>query len=171
VLQLDGTSADAETDDSVLDTTKSFTVSAWANLASTATSGVVASQDAIQASGFQLGYDASRHAWTFAMPTTDTASPTMVVAASTTAPTTGTWTHLVGTYNAISKTLTLYVNGLPVGTATDSTPIASAGLFALGRGQSAGTASSFFNGKISDAQAWNYTLAPDQATALDKQLF
>jgi hypothetical protein len=171
VLQLDGTSADAETADSVLDTTHSFSVSAWANLTSTATSGVVASQDATQTSGFQLGYDSSRHAWTFAMPTTDTATPTVVVAASTSAPATGAWTHLVGTYNAITNAITLYVNGVPVDTVGLTTPISSSGVFALGRGQSAGGATSFFNGEISDVQAWNYSLAPDQVTALDKQLF
>ena len=104
------------------------------------------------------------------MPTSDTTSPTMVVAASTTAPATGTWTHLVGAYNAISRTITLYVNGVPVSTVADNTPTASAGVFALGRGRLAGTAASFFHGDISDIQAWNYSLGPDQVTALDKQI-
>jgi hypothetical protein len=94
----------------------------------------------------------------------------MVVAASTTAPATGIWTHLVGSYNSVNDTITLYINGVSVSTVVDSAAIPSTGVFALGRGQSAGIASTFFNGKVSDVQAWNYSLTADQVSALAKQL-
>ena len=169
-LGLDGTTSYATTGSQVLTTTGSFTVSAWANLSSTSHNADIISQDATTTSGFALQYDATHNQWAFTMPTTNTTNPTLVQALSGAAPTTGTWTHLVGTYNATTHILALYINGKLAGTATNTTPINATGTLAIGRGQANTTATDFFPGTLSTTAAWNYTLTPTQITALYQQI-
>ena len=115
VLKLDGTSGYASTPKSVVDTTASFTVAGWANLSSTGHNAEIVSQDGTQNSEFTLQYDQADNRWAFGMAASDTAGASTVRAMSTSVPATGTWTHLVGTYNAITHVLSLYVNVLPAG--------------------------------------------------------
>jgi hypothetical protein len=93
-----------------------------------------------------------------------------VRALSTSAPATGTWTHLVGTYNAGTHVLALYVNGALAGTATDSTPWAANGSLAIGRGFASGANAEFFPGELSTVQAFNYALTAQQVAALYQRL-
>ncbi|HEY0807370.1 MAG TPA: LamG-like jellyroll fold domain-containing protein, partial [Pseudonocardiaceae bacterium] len=126
--------------------------------------------DGTTTSGFTLQYDATDNRWAFTMPTTDTTTPTQVRALSNAAPTTGTWTHLVGTYNATTHTLALYINGTLTGTATNTTPINATGTLAIGRGQTTAAPTDYFPGTLSNIAAWNYTLTPTQITALYQQV-
>ena len=125
---------------SVLNTTQSYSVSAWVNLASTAASQVVVGQKGTESSAFALQYDASAGHWGFARADTDVASPTVAEATSSTAATAGTWYHLVGTYNAASNAMTLYVNGRQAGTATGAAGWASTGDLVIGAGEASGAA-------------------------------
>lgn len=95
---------------------------------------------------------------------------TLIRALSPTAPTTNAWTHLVGTYNATTHAMSLYVNGTLAGTATDTTPIDATGVLAIGRGQTNTTPTDYFPGELSTVNAWNYTLTPTQITALYQQV-
>ncbi len=147
-----------------LTTTGSYTVSATTRNAD------IISQNGTQDSGFALQYDRADNQWAFTMPTTDTANPTYLKALSGTAPTTGTWTHLVGTYNAVTHTLSLYVNGALTGTATDTAPTNATGALTIGRGQANGTPTAYFPGELSTVQAWNYALTPTQIAALYQQI-
>src|SRR6185437_1586961 len=97
-------------------------------------------QDGNQASGFFLQYDAADNAWAFSRVATDAANPTPIRAHAATAPTTGTWTHLVGEYNSSTGAMSLYVNGAAAGSATDTTPFAANGPLAIGRGKYNGSA-------------------------------
>jgi hypothetical protein len=169
-LQLDGTSGYVATDGPALDTTKSYSVSAWVNLANTNNEADVVSQDGSQNSAFALKYDAAAKVWAFSMAASDTAGASQVKATSQFAPTTGTWTHLVGTYNATSGTLSLFVNGSAAGTAQNTTPFSASGPFAIGRGLASAANVGFFPGKISNVQAWSYALTPSQVLALDQQI-
>ncbi len=170
VMTLDGTNNEATTAGPVLTTTGSFTVSAWADVASTSHNADIISQDATNTSGFALQYDATDNQWAFTMPTSDTTTPTVIRALSGTAPATGAWTHLVGTYNAATHTVALYVNGTLTGTATNTTPINATGVLALGRGQANATPTDYFPGNLSTIAAWNYALTPTQITALYQQI-
>ncbi|QUQ67857.1 Concanavalin A-like lectin/glucanases superfamily protein [Kutzneria sp. CA-103260] len=169
-LQLDGSTGYVETGGPVLNTTKSFSVSAWANLANTSNDAVIASQDGSQNSAFTLKYDAAAQRWAFTMSATDTAGATQIKAVSQFAPTTGAWTHLVGTYNATTGTLSLFVNGAAQGTAHNTTPFTASGPLAIGRGLSNATNTGFFSGKLSNVQTWSYSLAPAQVLALNQQI-
>lgn len=170
VLQLDGTSGYASTPTPVVNTAASFTVAGWANLSGTGHNAEIVSQDGTQSSEFALQYDQADNRWAFGMATGDTAGASSVRALSTSAPATGTWTHLVGTYNAGTHVLALYVNGALAGTATDSTPWAANGSLAIGRGFASGANAEFFPGELSTVQAFNYALTAQQVAALYQRL-
>ena len=175
VLQLDGSTGDATASGAVLATNASFSVSAWVDLTALPTNDAdIISQDGTTNSGFALQYDAADQRWAFGMNTADTTGATMIRAKSQFAPTLNTWTHLVGIYNATTGSLALYVNGAADGTATDTSPYATPGPLAIGRGQTAGQTTGptgdFFPGYLSDVQTWSYAITPDQVGALYQQV-
>jgi hypothetical protein len=173
-LSFDGTTGYAASSSQVLNTTGSYSVSAWVKLSSLPTrNATVASQDGTQNSPFYLQYNyahAGSPRWALTFANTDTASPAFTFAGSTAAATANTWTHLVGTYNAATKTAQLYLNGSLTATATGVTSWSSANAFAIGRSLYNGGNTDFFPGLISTVQAWNYALTPNQVTALYQQI-
>ena len=63
--------------------------------------------------------------------------------------------------------MTLYVNGVQCGTtATDTTPFAATGPLAIGQGKWQGDLADWFNGSISDVQAYQRALSPSDISAL-----
>lgn len=151
------------------DTTGSFTVAAWALLTATA-GGVraVVSQAAGTANGFTLQYDPATGNWEFARPLTDTASPQVAVAGSGANATaaTGAWTFLAGTYDANTGTMTLYVNGVAAGTATDVTPVAAHGAFTVGSAKVNGAQGEWFDGQADTVQVYPRVLSPAEVSTL-----
>jgi RHS repeat-associated protein len=162
-----GTSSAISTNGPVANTTSSFSVSAWANLASTATWGDVASQQAGAASGFELQYDLADKAWSFTRDNTDTNGSTATFAHAATTPATGTWYHLVGVFDASSGAMTLYVNGTAAASATDSTPYNSFGPVTIGAGRYNSSLTSFFNGQIANVQIYPRALSASDVATLD----
>ncbi|HEY1570466.1 MAG TPA: LamG-like jellyroll fold domain-containing protein [Pseudonocardiaceae bacterium] len=169
-LTLDGVAGEATTAGPVIDTSASFSISAWVNLPSVPTSTVdIVSQDGLANTGAALQYDATDHAWAFTMGTADTAGATQVRALSQFGPTPNTWTHLVGTYDATSGTATLYVNGATNHTAAwpaGSTHWRPTGPLSIGASLGKG----FLPGSVSDIEAWNYALTPNDTNALFQQI-
>ncbi|WP_280666005.1 LamG-like jellyroll fold domain-containing protein [Kitasatospora sp. MAP12-44] len=176
VLSLDGTTAygsGTTSNGPVLNTAGSFTVSAWANLASTPTANAtIASEDGTQNSGFYLQYNAAVKSWCLTTMASDTATSTGsgLSPCSTSNTTPGTWTHLVGVYNATTQTAQLYVNGTLAATTTGLTNWAATGNFTIGAALYHGTRTDYFPGMISGAQAWNYPVTAPQVTALYQQI-
>ncbi|ALV38538.1 hypothetical protein AS200_13935 [Streptomyces sp. CdTB01] len=172
VLSLDGTSGYAATGTSALDTTRSYSVSAWVKLSSLPTrNATIAAQDGSQASPFVLQYTDSggTAGWSFALSKSDTAG-TGFWTASAGGATANTWTHLVGTYDATAHTAKLYVNGALAATATGVTSWSASGAFTVGEGRHDGASADFLPGAVSHVQAWNYALTPEEADALNWQL-
>ncbi|HEX5114176.1 MAG TPA: LamG-like jellyroll fold domain-containing protein [Pseudonocardiaceae bacterium] len=168
-LTLDGVAGDATTAMPVINTSASFSISAWVNLPSVPTSTVtIVSQDGLANTGAALRYDGADHAWAFTMATADTAGATQVRALSQLPATPNTWTHLVGTYDATSQTATLYVNGATNHTATwpAGTPWQPTGPLSIGASLGTG----FLPGSVSDIEAWNYALTPNETSALFQQI-
>ncbi|WP_459645578.1 LamG domain-containing protein [Kineococcus sp. NUM-3379] len=99
----------------VVNTSQSFTVSAWVNLSSAATGYRTAvSQDGEFLSGFYLQYDAFLNQWCLSLRPVDTAT-NPPLAEQACAPGTAardTWVHLVGNYDSAAATMSLYVNGI-----------------------------------------------------------
>jgi hypothetical protein len=174
VLALDGTTATATTTGPVLNTTTSFTVSAWVNLSALPTrNATIAAQDGTVNSPFYLQYNYSHSnspIWGLAFSNTDTANPAFAGSVLSTAPATTGWTHLVGTYDASTHTAQLYVNGTLANTTTGVNPWAATGAFTIGRGLYNGNPTDRTPGMISNVQAWNYALTAPQVTALYQQI-
>ena len=93
----------------VVDTTGSFSVSAWVNMAgSTGNNQAVASQDGNSVGGFYLGFDNSNGHWKFSRPEQDENNPpNSATANSGSSAQTGTWTFLTGVFNANTGTVQL----------------------------------------------------------------
>jgi hypothetical protein len=170
VLTTDGSTGYAATTGPILATTGSYSISAWAKLDTTTQLAAIASQDGNQNSAFLLGYDSGSGTWCFTLSDGDSPNSPGTEARSTGPAATGVWTHLVGTYNATTHGMSLYVNGTLAQTITGVTPWNATGPFAIARAKYNGANTFFFPGSVSHVQAWNYTLTPTQVTALDQQI-
>ncbi|GAA1961719.1 hypothetical protein GCM10009838_17970 [Catenulispora subtropica] len=164
----DGTGGDLRTAGPVLDTAKSFTVSAWVKLqakpAGVWQTAVV--QQGTNVGGYYLEYNPDVDRWSFDRSTTDVANAAGNGAQSQAAPTVGAWTHLVGVYDATAGTLALYVNGALQNTAAYTGAMPSTGIMAIGRGWWNGAAVNPWLGSISDVQVYQRALTTADATSL-----
>ncbi|MFJ1703115.1 LamG-like jellyroll fold domain-containing protein [Kitasatospora sp. NPDC088346] len=166
VLSVPGTNgATATTAGPVVDTTRSYTVSAWAYLTNTNGYANVVGQSGTSVSAFYLQYSKAFNAWAFVSPATDSANPGSYPAAfASTPPALNRWTHLVAVYNAADKSMSLYVDGTLVSSAVNPTAWASAGQLTIGN---ANRNDNPFPGRISDVQTWNSALTPAAVALLD----
>src|SRR5207253_4037426 len=113
----DGGNQHAATTGPVIDTTGSFTVTAWARVGSVASTATIVSQDGATSAGLQLQYRSSCTCWEFALPQSDAADTARVYARSAPVTPTNVWTHLAGGRDAATGVITLYVDGKAVATA------------------------------------------------------
>ncbi|MFD8762372.1 LamG-like jellyroll fold domain-containing protein [Streptomyces mirabilis] len=168
--KLNGTSAYLSTSGAVLDTTKSFTVSAWARLTKKDVNYTVLSQAGTNASGFQLYYSTAYNAWIFNRHQTDVTDPAITRSIGTKPPVLNAWTHLAGVYDAAGQTLQLYVNGVPQGNPVPfTTPWKASGNLQVGRLWYAATGKEYFSGTIDEVKVWSRALA-DTEVAHDARL-
>ncbi|MFE9442430.1 LamG-like jellyroll fold domain-containing protein [Streptomyces sp. NPDC006602] len=167
---LNGTSSNVATNGPVLDTTASYTVSAWVNLNSTPTRNMtLLGQDGATNSPFYLQYNYSHSGaplWSFDLTSGDTTSPSFTGAYSSAAATSGTWTHVVGAYDAATGAMKLYVNGSLAGSNTDSVPWSSSGSLTMGRSKYGGNPSDFTDGSLADVQVYQRALSAADVTSL-----
>jgi hypothetical protein len=169
-LGLNGTDAYAATDLSPVNNTGGFTVSAWVKLDAKPTTGaaVAASQPGNERMGFALHYAAAHDRWIFNGFSADTPDATVyrAMAPDPGGVQTGTWTHLVGSYDSVEDKLQLFVNGTLVGeTPFVSTWNARRGL-QLGAGATAGVAKDFFPGTLDKVQIFDKRIAQDEVDKL-----
>ncbi|AXI79949.1 LamG domain-containing protein [Peterkaempfera bronchialis] len=171
-LALDGTSDGyAATDAAILDTSRSFTVSAWVNPAATVSNYRAAvSQNGSYMGAFHLGI--REGVWAFTFASTDGAGYSYYGSKSSAPVTVGQWTHLTGVYNSSSKTITLYVNG----TAAPATSVPAMwdghGPFQIGSYWWRGTQADPWFGSVDEVRAWDRALSASEAAnvAQDKEL-
>ena len=136
----------------------SFTVTARVKLASTATG--TGQNIAVAAGGsrvfsYSLGNAQSDSKWRFSMANTDADNATVVSAVSNVTATAGKWTHLAGVYDASTKLLTLYVNGVAqTTTATLTTGFNATGPVTIGKRKWNGVDGGYLNGAVDDAQVY-----------------
>ncbi|MFD8614645.1 LamG-like jellyroll fold domain-containing protein [Streptomyces sp. NPDC059631] len=166
-LQGNGTSAYAATESSVLDTTKSFTVSAWARLTSLSQNSGIVAESGTNSSSFALLYSATYKAWVFNRYDSDVVLPKIRRSVSTATPAVGVWTHLMGVYDAQLHTIQLFVNGLPQGGPiffSSSWP--ATGGVQIGRLLSEGTYTGYISGQVDEVTAWNRILSREEIADL-----
>lgn len=138
-------------------TDNSFTATAQVMLSAAGTANQFAvSQDGPSSSAFVLGYRGDTGKWTFGVSTGDSATPTFDGVDSTDGATAGQWTALAGVYDAASRQLRLYVNGVLVGSqpAAATPPANVAGSLVLGRAKLAGTPVAYWGGDLDDVHVY-----------------
>jgi hypothetical protein len=167
----DATAATAAHD--ILDSANSFTVSIRVRPGPAATRQVAMSEDRPGTSSFLLGLDSQdltdpedpKATWSFSIPDPDGTGELTVQSAPIPYEPSG-WTYLTGIYNAVRRTLTLWVNAEPAGELENVSPPASDGVgplrlgFAIGNG----VPSYFFDGDVDDARV--YPVAVPESTIL-----
>ncbi|MFC5906361.1 LamG-like jellyroll fold domain-containing protein [Streptacidiphilus monticola] len=167
-LSLNGTvNGNVDIPTPVVDTTKSFTVSAWAKLNSTSGYQTFVSIDGSQVSGFYLQQRGDTGEFAFTRLGSDSTSGTSAIANAGFAPATGTWYHLVGVYDTANSTVTLYVNGVKQESTAYSGGWQATGHTAIGRGLFGGSKVDFVNGSVDDVQFYQAALTGDQVGALN----
>jgi hypothetical protein len=158
-LKFNGLGQYAQTDGPVLDTTGSYTVSAWVRLDELPGNYATAvSQDTRrQASPFYLQYGQGA----FAFSTPGEARARLV-----TTPEKGRWYHLAGVRDGADNTITLYVDGKRAATATGGAAYPSTGALTVGRAQWGGNATDFWNGAVDEVHAYDKALTEQEVSAL-----
>ncbi|WP_330246267.1 DNRLRE domain-containing protein [Streptomyces sp. NBC_00562] len=140
-----------------VDTSKTFSVSAWVNLPEQPTDDVtIVSQDGTAGPGFDLGYDVDTKSWTFRTPVSDMESMgSWKVSGATAVP--GNWTHLIGVYDDELGTLSLFVNGdlIEEDVQKRRTKWNATGGLQIGRKLSLDGYTSNFKGSIADVKVYD----------------
>ncbi|GAA1184275.1 hypothetical protein GCM10009664_57810 [Kitasatospora gansuensis] len=151
-----------------LDTTKSYSVSAWVKLTNTDTFQTFVTQNGNQRGAYYLQYSKAYNAWAFVAPGTDDYGTGIYHHANaTTAPQLNTWTHLVATFDADTKAMTLYVNGQYAGSDTNPTPWNATGQVSIGACATNNyAADNQASGSVSDVRTYPYPLTTAQVTNL-----
>ncbi|MGH3716521.1 MAG: LamG-like jellyroll fold domain-containing protein, partial [Micromonosporaceae bacterium] len=161
-MKLDGATGRAATSAPVVDTSQSFTFSAWARLPQTKPNhaAVVVGQTGAQRSAVELYYSSGYNRWVFVRNETDTLNTTSVMAMSPVNPPGATWTHLVGVYDVVKKHIRLYVNGALVDTNPDTKPWNATGSVKFGAGWY-GSFGNYFQGDIDDVRIFDRIVSAD----------
>ncbi|MGA5103674.1 LamG-like jellyroll fold domain-containing protein [Streptomyces cellulosae] len=158
-LKFDGQGQFAQTDGPVLDTTGSYTVSAWVTLdALPGNYATAVSQDGRrQASPFYLQY--GQGAFAFSTPAGQRARLEI-------RPELGRWYHLVGVRDGATNQITLYVDGKKAATVTGGPNYVGSGPLAVGRAKWNGDDTDFWNGSVDEVHAYDRALTAEEVTAL-----
>ncbi|MFF6832100.1 MULTISPECIES: LamG-like jellyroll fold domain-containing protein [unclassified Streptomyces] len=158
-LRFDGKGGFARTDGPVVDTTTSYTVSAWAALdALPGNYATVVSQDGRRRENpFYLQY--GQGAFAFSTPGGHRAR-------YATTPELSRWYHLVGVRDAARNEIRLYVDGALVATAVPGPADVSTGPLAVGRARWGGGNVDFWNGSVDRVRAFDRALSSEEVTAL-----
>ncbi len=157
---------DAASSGPVIDTSKSFTVSAWVNLASTNGYQTFVSEDGSQVSGFYLQLRADTGRFAFTRLAYDSTAAYGAVATSSIIPQPGVWYLLTGVYDAAAQTNSLYVDGALQQTVPILAPWSATGPLAVGRGFYNGAPTDWVSGAIDDVRAYSGALPAQDIRAL-----
>ncbi|KAB1982802.1 LamG-like jellyroll fold domain-containing protein [Streptomyces triticiradicis] len=158
-LKFDGQKQYAQTSGPVLDTSGSYSVSAWVRLDGLPGNYATAvSQDTrALANSFYLQYGHGN----FAFSTPDERRAQVSVPAET-----GRWYHLVGVRDAGTGQIRLYLDGKLAATATGGTALPSTGPLTVGRAHWDGSNVDFWNGAVDEVHAVDRALSAEEVSSL-----
>ncbi len=158
-LSVNGSQQYAQSAAPVIDTSQSFTVSAWVYLDNVNGYQTFLSQDGSQISGFFLQLRGDTHQFAFTRPTYDSPKALGTIATDAAViPQPEEWYHLTGVYDASAQTISLYVNGQLAQTQSYVPNWSADGALAVGRGLYAGNRTDFVSGRIDDVRAYSGAL-------------
>ncbi|MFG1892293.1 LamG domain-containing protein [Micromonospora sp. NPDC049051] len=162
-VKFSGSANRASTAAALVNTSRSFSFSAWVRPDVTP-NGVVLSQPGTNKSPFELQYFPSKGQWCFVSYGSDTVNGTATAspACATDPVPVGVWSHLTGVYDAgAANKLSIYVNGILKGTGNvASAAWASSGPLLIA-GAKNGDYTGHFNGAISEVRVWDRVIDPD----------
>ena len=168
-LQYNGVNAVASSDGPMLDTSASYSVAAWVQLADVNGWQTFVNQDGQRVSGFWLQfseYQGSKFLFTTAR--WDSTMSPVIRALSNTVPVPGEWYHLVGVRDAEAGKLRLYVNGQLEGQADYSARWTANGNLNLGRGKY-GSPNAWAAAIIDEVGLYQYALSSADVARLFEQ--
>ncbi|MGW5196736.1 LamG-like jellyroll fold domain-containing protein [Streptomyces spiralis] len=158
------------TDGPVLDTSASYTVSAWVKMSSLPTHNeTIVAQNGSTNSAFMLQYNyahTSAPLWSMEQTSSDASGTSFPAAYSTAVPTAGDWTQLVGVFDASTGAVKIYVNGTLSGSGTNSTPWNATGPLTIGQAKYAGSSTDFLPGAVSNVQVYQRALSSTEVSSL-----
>jgi alpha-L-arabinofuranosidase len=157
---------DAASAGPVIDTSKSFTVSAWVDLTSTTGFQTFVSEDGSQVSGFYLQLRGDSGRFAFTRLGYDSTAAYGMIATSTIVPQRGVWYMVSGVYDATAQTISLYVDGELQQTIHALAPWSATGPLAVGRGFYNGNPTDWVSGAIDDVRAYSGALPGRDISAL-----
>jgi hypothetical protein len=162
--RLDGENGYLATEQSVVDTDRSFTVTAWAKVDEVTGHHTVVSQQGRTVSGFDLGLLPDGR-WNFTVSRTDEPGSADHVAGGGAQP--GVWTHLAGVYSKSRQRIELYVNGVLAGSETHLDGVDIDGPMQIGRAKWGGDENvEFFPGAIDDVSVYGRALLATEVQAM-----
>jgi hypothetical protein len=153
----------------VLDTSNSYSVSAWVYLTTGGTGNrTVVSQDGNNTNPFFLQYyNAEGNAnWSFQTRPTDSTATGSAALSPNGAATLNRWTHLVGVYDDGADTIRLYVNGALVGSATVTADFNASGPLSIGASKYGGVRGDFWAGQLDGVAAYQKVLSASEIAVL-----
>lgn len=169
-VSLDGSaSAYGQTANPVLDTTQSWSVTAWALVPGGASDGTVISQSGAHNSGMSLAFDAGTDRWRLGWRQFDTAGASWQAAYSDDPVPRNRWLHLAGVYDAAGDgtgTLSLYVSGQLQGVATGVRPWQATGPTLLGANLDGGLIGTTWDGRLDDIDVFQRALSSSELKAM-----
>lgn len=148
----------------VVDTDRSFSVSAWARVDKLGALSTVVSQDGAQISAFKIRATQDGR-WGFVMFNSDSTNATRdeIVAGSVQL---GQWTHLVGVYDAGTQQLQLYVNGVLLSSVKHVPSWNAAGGLQIGRAKWSAGPVEYFTGAVDDVSVYGRALFASEIQAM-----
>ncbi|MEU0142030.1 LamG-like jellyroll fold domain-containing protein [Streptomyces albidoflavus] len=168
-ISLNGSDDYAQSDISVVDTDRGFTVSAWVKLSKTPSgTATVAMQPGNNRPGFELYYSSAYERWIFNQYESDSQDAKIIRAMAPQAGgvKVGEWQHLVGSYNGSERFIELYVDGQQVGQADlPSAWNARRGLV-LGAASHNGKVGNFLPGVIDEVQIFDKRITANEVAKL-----
>ncbi|MFZ4266408.1 LamG-like jellyroll fold domain-containing protein [Streptomyces arboris] len=156
-----------------VNTSRSFSVSAWAKMDPTKPSqaGIIAAQTGQHSPGFELYYSAAYDRWVFNQFSADTpqAQPIRAMQPEGTTARAGEWAHLTGVHDTVANTLTLYVNGQKAGSTQLTSSFNATGSIFIGAGSYGGVVKSYFPGLIDDIRLFERPVSAEEVQQLFRQ--
>lgn len=163
-VRLNGTTGYLATGQSVVDTDKSFAVTAWAKVDKVTGAHTVVSQQGQVVSGFDLGVLPDGR-WDFTVARTDETGASDHVAGGRAQP--GVWAHLAGVYSKSRQRIELYVNGALVASQAHLDGVDIDGPMQIGRAKREGNENTgFFPGAIDDVSVYSRALLATEIQAM-----
>jgi|GEM_PF-188140 len=163
-VDFDGATGFVDMPAPVVDTSQSFSVAAWVRVDSPDGFRTAVSVDGESVSGFFL-QRRNDGRFAFTVIGSDAPGPGVVAGSAFTART-GQWYHLVGVYDRVAGTVSLYVNGSFQQAVPHATPWRAAGHFTVGRARFNGSTVDFWDGAVDDVRTFPFPIDAGSAAAL-----